>query len=52
MGITYANLVPVLTRAIQEQQKQIETQDQKLEAQQKQIDELKALVETMLKKNK
>jgi len=52
LGITYANLVPVLTRAIQEQQKQIETQDQKLEAQQKQIDELKALVETMLKKNK
>ena len=52
LGITYANLVPVLTRAIQEQQKQMETQDQKLEAQQKQIDELKAFVETMLKKNK
>jgi hypothetical protein len=45
LGITYANLVPVLTKAIQEQQKQISTQ-------QKQLDELKALVEKLLKDKK
>ena len=38
LGITYANLVPVLARAIQEQQKE--------------IDELKKLVELLLKNNK
>ncbi len=38
LGITYANLVPVLTKAIQEQQKQ--------------IDELKAMVEKLLKDKK
>lgn len=31
LGITYANLVPVLTKAIQEQQKQIEEQNKKIE---------------------
>jgi hypothetical protein len=40
LGITYANLVPVLTKAIQEQQKQIEDQNAKIAAQQKQIEEL------------
>ncbi|WP_363152164.1 tail fiber domain-containing protein [uncultured Mucilaginibacter sp.] len=42
LGLSYGNLVPVLTKAIQEQQKQIE-------AQQKQIDELKALVDKLIK---
>jgi hypothetical protein len=44
LGITYANLVPVLTKAIQEQQKQIEDQNAKIAAQQKQIEELIKLV--------
>lgn len=44
LGITYSNLVPVLTKAIQEQQKQIEDQNSKIAAQQKQIEELIKLV--------
>jgi hypothetical protein len=40
LGITYANLVAVLTKAIQEQQKQIEDLHQKLEAQSKKMDYL------------
>jgi hypothetical protein len=44
LGITYSNLVPVLTKAIQEQQKQIEEQNVKIAAQQKQIEELIKLV--------
>ena len=44
LGITYSNLVPVLTKAIQEQQKQIEDQNAKIAAQQKQIEELIKLV--------
>ena len=44
LGITYSNLVPVLTKAIQEQQKQIENQNAKIAAQQKQIEELIKLV--------
>jgi hypothetical protein len=40
LGITYSNLVPVLAKAIQEQQKQIEDQNAKIAAQQKQIEEL------------
>ena len=40
LGITYANLVAVLTKAIQEQQKQIEDLHQKLEAQGKKMDYL------------
>jgi hypothetical protein len=38
LGITYSNLVPVLTKAIQEQQRQIEDQNAKIAAQQKQIE--------------
>ena len=45
LGLSYGNLVPVLTKAIQEQQATIE-------AQQKQIDELKALVNKLIDKNK
>jgi predicted nucleic acid-binding Zn-ribbon protein len=44
LGITYSNLVPVLAKAIQEQQKQIEDQNSKIAAQQKQIEELIKLV--------
>ena len=44
LGITYSNLVPVLTKAIQEQQKQIKDQNAKIAAQQKQIEELIKLV--------
>ena len=44
LGLTYSNLVPVLTKAIQEQQKQIEEQNSKIAAQQKQIEELIKLV--------
>ena len=44
LGITYSNLVPVLAKAIQEQQKQIEDQNVKIAAQQKQIEELIKLV--------
>ncbi len=44
LGITYSNLVPVLTKAIQEQQKQIEDQNAKIAAQQKQIEELIKLI--------
>ncbi|MEI6348558.1 MAG: tail fiber domain-containing protein [Bacteroidota bacterium] len=43
LGLSYGNLVPVLTKAIQEQQVIIE-------AQQKQIDELKKMVEGLLKR--
>jgi hypothetical protein len=45
LGITYANLVPVLTKAIQEQQKQIDDLHQKLEAQGKKIDYLITLLD-------
>ena len=45
LGLSYGNLVPVLTKAIQEQQATIE-------AQQKQIDGLKALVNKLIDKNK
>lgn len=37
LGITYANLVPVLAKAIQEQQRQIEDQNRKLEEQTRKI---------------
>jgi hypothetical protein len=43
LSVDYISIIPVLTKGIQEQQKQIEEQ-------QKQIDKLKALVEQMLTK--
>lgn len=43
LGLSYGNLVPVLTKAIQEQQAEIE-------AQQKQIDKLTKMVEELMKK--
>jgi hypothetical protein len=49
LGITYSNLVPVLTKAIQEQQKQIEDQNAKIAVQQKQIEELIKLMKELKK---
>ena len=49
LGITYSNLVPVLAKAIQEQQKQIEDQNAKIAAQQKQIEELIKLMKELKK---
>ena len=43
LSVDYTSIIPVLTKGIQEQQKQIEEQ-------QKQIDKLKALVELMMNK--
>jgi hypothetical protein len=43
LSVNYISIIPVLTKAIQEQQKTIE-------GQQKQIDELKILVEKLLNK--
>jgi hypothetical protein len=43
LSVNYTSIIPVLTKGIQEQQKQIEEQ-------QKQIDKLKALVELMMNK--
>ncbi len=40
LGITYANLVPVLTKAIQDQQKQIDVLHKQLEEQGKKIEDL------------
>jgi uncharacterized coiled-coil protein SlyX len=40
LGITYANLVPVLTKAIQEQQKQIDGLHAQLEEQRKKMEDL------------
>jgi hypothetical protein len=45
LGVNYAELIPVLIKGMQEQQNQIENQDQKISDQQKQIDELKAMVQ-------
>jgi hypothetical protein len=44
LSVNYVGLIPVLTKAIQEQQEQINTQ-------QKQIEELKKMVEQLMKKN-
>lgn len=50
-GVNYVGLIPHLTRAVQEQQEQIETQETRLSDQQTQIDELqltnKALLERL-----
>ena len=61
LGMNYADIIPVLTKAIQEQQQQIESlraevnalkqhqsEEKKKENQQSQIDALKALVEQLL----
>jgi hypothetical protein len=45
LSVNYISLIPLLTKGIQEQQAQISSQ-------QKEIDELKKMVEMLLKKNK
>ncbi|MEY3187434.1 MAG: hypothetical protein RL675_1264, partial [Bacteroidota bacterium] len=45
LSVNYVSLIPLLTKGIQEQQVQISSQ-------QKEIDELKKMVEMLLKKNK
>ncbi len=44
LSVDYNSFIPILTKAIQEQQKQIEDQNSKIAAQQKQIEELIKLV--------
>ena len=44
LSVDYNSFIPMLTKAIQEQQKQIEDQNSKIAAQQKQIEELIKLV--------
>jgi hypothetical protein len=43
-AVNYTGLIPVLTEAIQEQQKQLEAKDARIDSLQKQFDDLKALV--------
>jgi hypothetical protein len=50
LSVNYISLIPVLTKAIQEQQSQIEEQKKTMQQQQKQIDELKKLIEQVLSK--
>lgn len=47
MAVNYQGLVPVLLEAIKEQQTQIEQQNTNMTDQQKQIDELKAIVKSL-----
>ncbi len=46
-AVNYTGLIPVLTAAIQEQQKQLEAKDERIDLLQKQLDELKILVEAI-----
>jgi hypothetical protein len=48
-SIAYSDLVPVLTKAIQEQQSTIEKQHEQIEKQQEQIDKLEKLIKKKLK---
>lgn len=50
LSVNYTELIPVLTNAIQEQQKIIEMEKAKNDKQQKEIDELKAMVKQLLDK--
>ena len=50
LGLSYGNLVPVLTKAIQEQQASIETLKTTVQSQQAQIDELKTMLKQALQK--
>lgn len=47
-AVNYTGLIPVLTAAIQEQQKQLEARDKRIDLLQKQLNELKTLVESIL----
>jgi hypothetical protein len=48
LSVNYTALIPVLTKAIQEQQKIIEDEKAKNDKQQKEIDELKAIVKELM----
>jgi hypothetical protein len=50
LSVNYTELIPVLTNAIQEQQKIIDEEKAKNDKQQKEIDELKAMVKQLLEK--
>jgi Chaperone of endosialidase len=50
LGVNYTGLIPVMIESIKEQQKQIEEQNKITAVQQKQIDELKLLVQKLLNK--
>jgi len=50
LSVNYIALIPVLTKAIQEQQTQIDSQSKLLSDQSKQIAELKLLLEQLLTK--
>ena len=49
-GVDYAKLVPLLIEGIKEQQKQIETSNDKVEKLNQQVSELKKMMEQLLKK--
>lgn len=44
LGIDYVSIVPVLIKGMQDQQNKIESMEQQLKAQQKQIDQLKQMI--------
>jgi hypothetical protein len=50
LSVNYDALIPVLTKAIQEQQKIIDEEKAKNDTQQKEIDELKAMVKQLMEK--
>ena len=50
LGLNTTELIPVLTKAIQEQQTQIETQQKQIEMHQKQIEAQNALIEKLGKR--
>jgi hypothetical protein len=50
LSVNYTELIPVLTKAIQEQQKIIDEEKAKNDTQQKEIDELKAMVKQLMEK--
>jgi hypothetical protein len=50
LSVNYDALIPVLTKAIQEQQKTIEEEKAKNDKQQKEIDELKEMVKQLMEK--
>jgi hypothetical protein len=50
LSVNYTAIIPVLTKAVQEQQVIIEENKATIQKQQEQIDELKVLVEKLLDK--
>jgi hypothetical protein len=50
-AVNYIGLIPILTEALQEQQKEMEAKDVKIDDLQKQLNDLKALVLTIQQSN-